>query len=290
MTNEERVRQVQNGVNVCENMTALWLDNQPLIKSIVNRYPEKDREDLMQEAYMGIYKAVQGYDAGKNAKFMSYAPYHIKNCINAYLNLDRPVSAPKYILVLMQRDKRVSEFFLQTKGRKPTDEERIKILDITQEQLDILDNTAGITFESMDRPLTGDNDRDLYDIVEGTSQNGEGMLNELEELQLKNALWKVVDSLPEIERNVIKARYQNNMTLKECGRVTGIGLSKARSSETRAINTLRKADNIKKLIQYLPDAYIYGDAIKGTGVGRFANTWTSATERVALGIGSSFRE
>lgn len=47
MTNEERVRQVQNGVNVCENMTALWLDNQPLIKSIVNRYPEKDREDLM---------------------------------------------------------------------------------------------------------------------------------------------------------------------------------------------------------------------------------------------------
>ena len=81
MTNEERVRQVQNGVNVCENMTALWLDNQPLIKSIVNRYPEKDREDLMQD--------------------------HIKNCINAYLNLDRPVSVPKYILVLMQRDKRV---------------------------------------------------------------------------------------------------------------------------------------------------------------------------------------
>ena len=101
MTNEERVRQVQNGVNVCENMTALWLDNQPLIKFIVNRYPEKDREDLMQEAYMGIYKAVQGYDAGKNAKFMSYAPYHIKNCINAYLNLDRPVSVPNYILVLM---------------------------------------------------------------------------------------------------------------------------------------------------------------------------------------------
>lgn len=27
-----------------------------------------------------------------------------------------------------------------------------------------------------------------------------------------------------------------------------------------------------------------------TGIGRFANTWTSATERVALGIGSSFRE
>lgn len=100
----------------------------------------------------------------------------------------------------------------------------------------------------MDRPLTGDNDRDLHDIVEGTSQNGEDMLNELEELQLRNALWKVVDSLPEIERNVIKARYQNNMTLKECGRVTG------------------------------------------TGIGRFANTWTSATERVALGIESSFRE
>lgn len=55
MTNEERVMQVQNGVNVCENMTALWQDNQPLIKSIVNRYPEKDREDLMQEAYIGVY-------------------------------------------------------------------------------------------------------------------------------------------------------------------------------------------------------------------------------------------
>lgn len=290
MTNEERVMQIQKGINLSENLIALWRDNQPLIRIIVNRYREKDRKDLMQEAYIGMHKAVQKYDAERNTKFMSYALYHIKNCINGYLNLDRPVSVPNYILLLMQKDKRVSEFFLQTKGRKPTDEERIRILDITQEQLDILDNTAGMTFESMDRSLAGDNDKDLYDIVEGISQNGEDMLNELEELQLRKVLWKVVDSLPEIERNVIKARYQNNMTLKECGRVTGVGLSKARSSETRAINTLRKADNIKKIIQYLPDDYIYGDAMRGTGVGRFAETWTSATERVALGIGSSFRE
>lgn len=290
MTNEERVMQVQNGVNVCKNMTALWQDNQPLIKSIVNRYPEKDREDLMQEAYIGIYKAVQGYDAGRNAKFMSYAPYHIRNCINAYLNLDRPVSVPNYILVLMQKDKRVSEFFLQTKGRKPTDEERIKVLDITQEQLDILDNAAGMTFESMDRPLAEDSNSNLHDILREETHNGEDFLNEIEERELHEALWKMVDSLPEVESNIIKARYKNDMTIKESAEANGVTFEKARYSEGKALRKLGNQNNIKKISCFLPDNYIYGNAIRGTGTEYFANTWTSATERVALGIGSSFRE
>ena len=101
----------------------------------------------------------------------------------------------------------------------------------------------------------------------------------------------MVDSLPKQEAAAIRGRFQKNLTYQQCGDMIGITRDRARNAEAKGLRTLRHPKNSNKLKPFL-DGYevIRADAIRGTGVGRFENTWTSATERVALGIESSFRE
>ena len=59
MTNEELVEQIQNGVNVKENMGLLYEQNIGFITKIVHPFSAyAEEEDLMQEAYIGLHKAV----------------------------------------------------------------------------------------------------------------------------------------------------------------------------------------------------------------------------------------
>lgn len=63
MTNEELVEKIQAGEDVQTNMGLLYQQNQPLIYKFALPYSEMmDINDLMQEAYFGLVKAVEKYD------------------------------------------------------------------------------------------------------------------------------------------------------------------------------------------------------------------------------------
>ena len=61
MTNEQIVIRIKAGIDVAKNMLTLWEENQALIKMIVKQYDKGETEDLMQEAYIGLCDAVDGY-------------------------------------------------------------------------------------------------------------------------------------------------------------------------------------------------------------------------------------
>ena len=70
------------------------------------------------------------------------------------------------------------------------------------------------------------------------------------------------------------------MTLQKTGEELGISGSQARSTEHKALRTLR-AEHREELLQFLPE-YIEAKAYSGSGVAVFKCTWTSSTERAAL--------
>ena len=85
MTNEQLVAKIQAGET--NLMPTLWeqvekFTNQQAGK-FLNKYYERCTlvgialEDLQQEAYLGIHKAVRQYDANKGVKFLTYAGYHL---------------------------------------------------------------------------------------------------------------------------------------------------------------------------------------------------------------------
>ena len=85
MTNEELVAEIQQGINLKENMSHLYMQNKPLISKLIKPYISyAEYDDLMQEAYFGLQKAIEHYTPMKNIKFISYAVYWIISEVARY--------------------------------------------------------------------------------------------------------------------------------------------------------------------------------------------------------------
>ena len=79
MTNEELVALIQAGDHVSENMTMLYQQNRRFIAGLALPFSNSvELDDLMQEAYFGLEKAVSKYDPTLGYAFLTYAENHIR--------------------------------------------------------------------------------------------------------------------------------------------------------------------------------------------------------------------
>ena len=66
-------------------MLQLWDQNQGLIRKIINHYQKYDSmDDLMQEAFIGLQKAVEQYEPMKEIPFFNHAAIWINNTLALY--------------------------------------------------------------------------------------------------------------------------------------------------------------------------------------------------------------
>lgn len=78
MTNEQLVLRIRAGENVAENMLTLWQQCRVIIVELARKYSAvAEQEDLEQEAYFAISKAVDSYDHEKGASFLTWARFWI---------------------------------------------------------------------------------------------------------------------------------------------------------------------------------------------------------------------
>jgi len=209
MTNEQIVIRIKAGIDVAENMLALWENNQGIIRGIVYQYWGEDKKDLMQEAYIGLDKAVDAYEPGREVKFMSYATYWIKQQVRRYIVANKPFNMPEYMQFLIQKDKKMTATFLREMKRKPTDRERMQCLKVSREQLEGLDKALTMTVGSIDIPIGEKNS--LHEIT-GVCDFVDEVLDRAVNEDLKTILWGMVDSLPKQEAAAIRGRFQKNLT------------------------------------------------------------------------------
>ena len=89
MDNETLVKLIQQGQDVKENMGRLYEHNKGLIYRIIKRYAYidcmTDTEDLMQQAYIFLVEAVEGYEPRPDALFFTYAAKVIGGKIKRYM-------------------------------------------------------------------------------------------------------------------------------------------------------------------------------------------------------------
>ena len=63
MSNEELVYLIKSGTDVADNMLQLWKQTEAFVYSIAKKYiGHAELEDLLQEGYLSLYDAVDGYD------------------------------------------------------------------------------------------------------------------------------------------------------------------------------------------------------------------------------------
>lgn len=137
MTNEELVALIQAGVDVQSNMGQLWTQNRKFIIKIALPYSKScELEDLIQEAYFGLEKAVEKYDTEKGFQFLTYAEHWIRQEIHRYCqNSGRLKRVPVHWIEQISKYQKFRSDYQAITGSEPVDEEYCIFLNISPNKL-----------------------------------------------------------------------------------------------------------------------------------------------------------
>src|SRR6185503_17957949 len=216
----------------------------PLVKYVVDRMalhlPKSvERDDLTSAAIIGLFDALEKYDAGKGTKFETYAIWRIRGAI-----LDELRSLDWASRSIRRKARTVEEAARdlgQKLGRAATEEEVAEALNLSPVELSrLMDEVHGTALLSLSKAVTGDEDQDfiqLEDIVDDPSQTD--ALELLENEESKEVLMETIDGLPEQQRLVAALYYYEEMTLKEIGEALHISESRVSQIHTRAVKPLK---------------------------------------------------
>ena len=289
MTNEQLAARIRSGENVGNNMAALYDQVKDFIHAMAYKYHgQGELEDLEQEGFLALYDAIDHYEADQGVKFLTYASHWIRQRMQKYIqNTGSPLRLSAGRQEAIRKYRKFCTEFQAEQGCKPTEAELCRSLWLTLEQLREIQYDACMTaVKSLDAPIKGaegEEDTTLGELAASAADPCEELLDRLEQEELCSILWQCVDSLPGKQPDVIRSRYKDNMTMKQCGQFCGISEAEVRKQQIKALKSLRSGENAKKLRPFLPeDAWIYSGALIGNGVERFNHTWTSSTERIAM--------
>jgi RNA polymerase sigma factor for flagellar operon FliA len=216
----------------------------PLVKYVVDRLalhlPKSvERDDLTSAAIIGLFDALEKFDAGKGTKFETYAIWRIRGAI-----LDELRSLDWASRSIRRKARTVEEAARglgQKLGRAATEEEVAEALNLSPAELSrLMDEVHGTALLSLSKAVSTEDDQDyiqLEDIVDDPTQTD--ALEVIESEQAREVLLDTIDGLPEQQRLVVALYYYEEMTLKEIGEALHISESRVSQIHTRAVKTLK---------------------------------------------------
>lgn len=285
MTNEQLVTRIKAGVDVADNMLRLWTQCRRFIFKMSNRYRGcAEEDDLTQEGYLGLCRAVDGYDPGLGVDFLPYAAHWIRQAMARFIHNNGTVRIPVHEQGSLHQYRRLCNAFLLEEGREPTEREIGHYLGMGPKAVGRLKEAARMaSIGSLDAPLDESEDISLSDAIAAPYDLEADALDKVQAQQLKAAIWPLVDALPGRQPEALRARYRDGKTLKEAAAQMGCSFQNAERLCREGLRELRKPGKAKRLRPFLED-YIDTHAYAGNGAATFNRTWSSSTERTALGL------
>ena len=202
----------------------------PLVKYVVDRLalhlPKSvERDDLISAAIIGLFDALEKYDASKGTKFETYAIWRIRGAILDELrSLDW---ASRSIRRKARNVEEVARDLGQRLGRAATENEVAEALNLSPVELSrLLDEVHGTALLSLSKSVSSDEEQDfiqLEDIVDDPSHRD--ALDQIETDEAREVLLETIDGLPEQQRLVVALYYYEEMTLKEIGEALHIRIA-----------------------------------------------------------------
>lgn len=286
MTNEELVMKIKSGEDVKQNMEQLHNQLKNFIRKIAWKYKQDDElADLMQEGFLALYDAVEGYDPAEGVTFLHYASFYIKSRLARYIeNSGSCIRIPVHKQEEIRKYQRFCNQYYLEHGCEPPTEVIAQLMHLSIEQVEQIRESACMArLGSLDKTIKEEEDETIGDFVRDPFDQMEDADERIYREQLKTVLWGCVDELPEEQAKAIRARYRDGLTLKETGERLGVNAEGARQCEAKGLRELRKPSRAKRIRPFFEESdRIFSMGTSGTGVGVFERTWTSATERAVI--------
>ena len=209
--------------------------------------------DLINEGNIGLIKAAEKFDETKGFKFISYAVWWIRQCIEqAVSEQGKIVRIPSNQADFIRKIKKEASKFEQQHERRPSVHEISDSTSFPPERIE--DALSGDTQQvSVDAQIAnGEGSNSLIDMIFAQQQlpTDNALLTE----SLKEELKLALDHLDERERTVIEAIFgigQAEATMAEIGRRNNLTRERVRQIRDKAIRKLRNNTQSKILRAYL---------------------------------------
>lgn len=212
----------------------------PLVKRIAYRLLAKlpasvELDDLVQAGMIGLLDAVNRYDDAHGAQFETYAAQRIRGAM-----LDELRDAdwlPRSCRKSMRDIESAISRLQQRLGRAPAEPEVARELDMPLAQYQaMLHEARGYQLVHYDE-LAGEDEEHFLD--RHCTDTAANPLERLADASLRAALIGAIGELPEREKLVMSLIYEEEMNLKEIGKVLGVSESRVCQLHTQAIARLR---------------------------------------------------
>jgi len=230
--------------------------NLRLVVSVAKKYsPGNDPEmlmDLIQEGNLGLMRAVDRFQPGRNTRFSTYGVYWIKQAILRALKARRTVRLPENVVDRLLKMQRTKQRLYQLLGRVPTSEEIAQEMEATLIEIRRLEAAAAEVI-SLDQTIRGSDSEssslgDLLADVEAP-QPDDVAVAELMRVDIQ----REVSTLPAREQKILALRFglKGNMphTLEDIGHEFGVSRERVRQLQNSALERLRNRRAIQRAHQ-----------------------------------------
>lgn len=234
------------------------VSNLRLALSIAKKYAWSDLpfDDLVQEANIGLMKAVDRYDWRKGFRFSTYATWWIRQQVSRSIaDTAKVIRAPVHVQeaarkILQERDKIEADIGRSASlaetarrvGMPPSKVELLMSVFSKAESLDETDPEAG--FPAVDL-IVDPEAKDPADIIE--------------QLDLHETLMKLLGEIDDRSRHVILLRFglesDDALTLEDVGKHFDVTRERIRQIESKAIRKLAHQSRRDILAPFMGDAY-----------------------------------
>jgi RNA polymerase sigma-B factor len=190
-----------------------------IVRGCVARYRDSPEptEDLMQVGYIGLMKAINGFDPARGDSLGAYAQPCVSGEIKRYFRDKRwQMRVQRRAQELRLRIRAGTEELTQQLARRPADAELAAWLGVGMAELEAAELASQVfQLASLDAPLTGEGDATAGDLVASEDRQIEHVLD-------IEAVWQHLPQLPARQRRLLMMRFYGNMSQAQIGEALGI--------------------------------------------------------------------
>jgi RNA polymerase sigma-B factor len=211
----------------------------PLAGELARRYSYADEsiDDLRQVAFLGLLKAIDRYEPGRGSKFVSYAaPTILGELKRHFRDKGWALHVPRDLQQRTLAVSAASESLTKRLGRSPSPREVARELDCEPEDvLEAMEAARAYEASSLDAPVRTEDD--ALTLLDTVAREDAG----LELVEGRDAMAREWTALPELEREVVRLRFTEDLTQREIGERIGRSQMHVSRLLRRALSRLETA-------------------------------------------------